>query len=79
MIYGRKSWVEQAPTRIFRARIDRLSDFYPIFVSCAFTWFIYGNLITFLSRYLIFLEQSLLVFWSHEFIVVNFYLETREI
>lgn len=51
MIYGRKSWVEQAPTRIFRARIDRLSDFYPIFVSCAFTWFIYGNLITFLSYF----------------------------
>lgn len=61
-----------AETRIFRARIDRLSDFYPIFVSCAFTWFISGNLITF-SISLIFLEQSLLrLFCSYEFIVGQF-------
>lgn len=76
--------MEQASTReYFLARIDRLSDFYPIFVSDRFVRVYVVHfcqfLITFLSCYLAFLEESLLVSSSYEFIVVNFYLERREI
>lgn len=65
-----------------RARIDRLSDFCPIFsfrcrFQCVYVAHFWGNLMTFLSCYLVFLGESLLSFWSYEFIVIN--LEGREI
>lgn len=65
-----------------RARIDRLSDFCPIFsfrcrFQCVYVAHFWGNLMTFLSCYLVFLGESLLSFWSYEFIVIK--LEGREI
>lgn len=65
-----------------RARIDRLSDFYPIFsfrcrFQCVYVAHFWDNLMTFLSCYLVFLGESLLSFWSYEFIVIK--LEGREI